>query len=201
MTSYPITLPATPSIRVARWGLRSNTTVYVSALSRVQQVVSRPGQVWVCSIELPTIGSVADAAEWRASLLSLRGRQGTFYLGDPIYNNNPRGTAGGTPLVNGASQAGNTLVTDGWSAAATFLKGDYFTLGNNLHMLTENVTATGGGAATLTFEPTLRISPANNAALDISTPKAAFRLTSDESFWDENPGPFWGMTFDAVEAL
>ena len=49
--------------------------------------------------------------------------------------------------------------------------GDLFSLGNYLHMLTADVTADGSGNATLVFEPTLRTSPSNNAALDISTPR------------------------------
>ena len=199
MTSYPITLPSTPNFSAARFGLVSNTTVFVSPLTRVQQVVSRPGQVWRAELSLPSM-AVADAAEWRAALTSLRGRQGTFYLGDPIYSG-ARGTAGGTPLVNGASQAGNSLITDGWSASATFLKGDYFQLGGYLYVLTADVTADGGGNATLTFEPTLRAPPANNDPLTVTSPKSSFRLTDDEATWDEQPGPFWGFSFSAVEAL
>jgi len=39
------------------------------------------------------------------------------------------GTYGGTPLVNGASQAGSTLITDGWSSgASTLVQGDVFTI-------------------------------------------------------------------------
>ena len=200
MTSYPITLPATPSFAASNFGLRSNTTVFTSPLTNVQQVLSRPGQVWRADFDLPWMG-LADAAAWRAALASLRGRQGTFLVGDPIYDNTPRGTAGGTPLVNGGSQTGNSLITDGWSNGATFLAGDYFSLGNYLHMLTADVTADGGGNATLVFEPTLRTSPSNNAALDISTPQAAMRLVDDESMWEERPGPHWGISFKAVEAL
>ena len=144
---------------------------------------------------------IDDAAEWRAAMTSLRGLQGTFSMGDPIYSGTPRGTAGGTPLVNGASQTGNSLITDGWSASATFLKGDYFGLGGYLYMSTTDVTADGGGNATLVFEPTLRASPSNNDALDITSPTTTFRLLTDEAVWDEQPGPFWGFTFNAVEAL
>lgn len=41
------------------------------------------------------------------------------------------GTYAGTPLVNGATQTGSTLVTDGWSSGASTLnKGDVFTIGS-----------------------------------------------------------------------
>lgn len=198
MTTYPITLPTTPKISAARFGLLSNMTLFSSPLTRVQQVLSRPGQVWQADCSLPMMLE-ATAAPWRAALTSLRGRQGTFTLGDPAYTG-ARGTVAGTPLVNGASQTGNNLITDGWGASATILKGDYFALGNYLYIMTIDVTATGGGAATLTFEPTLRASPANNAAVTVSSPKALMRLTADDARWEETPG-LWGMSFNCVEAL
>ena len=41
------------------------------------------------------------------------------------------GTYAGTPLVNGASQTGSSLITDGWSSGASTLnKGDVFTIGS-----------------------------------------------------------------------
>jgi hypothetical protein len=41
------------------------------------------------------------------------------------------GTYAGTPLVNGATQTGSTLTTDGWSSGASTLnKGDVFTIGS-----------------------------------------------------------------------
>jgi hypothetical protein len=41
------------------------------------------------------------------------------------------GALGGTPLVNGASQTGSSLITDGWTGAVAtrLLKGDIFTIG------------------------------------------------------------------------
>ena len=55
------------------------------------------------------------------------------------------GALGGTPLVNGASQSGSTLVTDGWTAAAaTRLNvGDVFTIANVFAVNPQNRQSTG----------------------------------------------------------
>lgn len=75
----------------------------------------------------------AVAEDWIASLLALKGRQGTFLLGDSILKA-PRGTALGTPVVSGAGQTGDTLITSGWPVASNGLlkKGDWIQLGSGL---------------------------------------------------------------------
>lgn len=53
----------------------------------------------------------------------------TFKMSQNVYQHTT-GTQGGTPLVNGASQTGSSLVTDGWTAAAAqrLNVGDVFTI-------------------------------------------------------------------------
>ena len=64
----------------------------------------------------------------------LKGRMGTAAGFDWMMSQNVPshtvGTLGGTPLVNGASQTGTSLVTDGWTAAAAnrLKQGDVFTI-------------------------------------------------------------------------
>jgi hypothetical protein len=103
------------------------------------------------------------------------------------------GPLGGTPLVNGASQAGSSLVTDGWTAAAAarLNRGDVFTIAgvnavNPQHrqstgqlrqfVVTANVSSDGAGNATIPIYPaittsgafqTVTASPADNAALTV----------------------------------
>lgn len=63
-------------------------------------------------------------------------------------NTHTVGAHGGTPVINGASQTGSSLVTDGWTASAAILKkGDIFTIAN----VYAAVNPTGGNARTLTY--------------------------------------------------
>ena len=200
MTSFPATMPTSPGIRRANWGLRFNTKLHRSRFSGSTQAVrNQGGEAWMVEAQLPPMIS-SNKQIWMAFLNSLAGTYGYFRMGDPAYTG-ARGTAGGTPLVNGASQTGNSLITDGWSAGATFLKGDYFQLGDYLYQANTDTTADGSGNMTIVFEPGLRASPANNDALTISSPKTIMRLTDDGFAVDEDPDGLFHISFAAVEAL
>lgn len=107
--------------------------------------------------------------------------------------NHTVGPLGGTPLVNGASQTGASLITDGWTAAAAsrLKKGDVFTIANvyavnpqnrqstgqlRQFVVTADVSSDGSGNATIGISPSIVTSgafqnvnagPADNAALTI----------------------------------
>jgi hypothetical protein len=86
----------------------------------------------------------------------------------------PKGVATGTPLVNGASQTGASLVTDGWSANVTgILKaGDVIKIAglNLVYDITADVNSNASGQATLSLSPPIFSgqSPADNAALTVT---------------------------------
>tara|TARA_R100000655_G_scaffold44042_1_gene80633 strand:- start:4030 stop:4368 length:339 start_codon:yes stop_codon:yes gene_type:complete len=109
--TYPLASPT--HVKPSNITFRAVNTVgmSMSPFTYQQQLVAHAGQRWECDVTLPAM-SRADAEQWVAFLVSLRGRFGTFTLGDPV-GASPRGSAGGTPLVNGASQTGGTLNIDG----------------------------------------------------------------------------------------
>lgn len=110
---------------------------------------------------------------------------------DQLVSSHTSGQRGGTPLVNGASQVGSSLVTDGWTAAAAnrLKAGDVFTLPSvfavnpvtkestgrlQQFVVTADAASDGAGAATISIYPsiitsgttqTVTASPADNAAL------------------------------------
>ena len=135
------------------------------------------------------------------------------WLQDPVRPTHTTGTyTASTPLVNGASQTGSTISTDGWaSGAATLNKGDVFTIAgvNSVNPLSYSstgrlqqfvVTATtsdaSGAMATLTISTslitpgqlqTVDASPANNAVITVLGTTAAAggtlaTTTSPQSF-------------------
>lgn len=103
------------------------------------------------------------------------------------------GPLGGTPAVNGGSQTGASLITDGWtaSAASRLKKGDVFTIANvfavnpqsrqstgqlRQFVVTADVSSDGSGNATIGISPAIVTSgafqnvnagPADNALLTI----------------------------------
>ncbi|MGV8954238.1 MAG: hypothetical protein ACOH2M_24280 [Cypionkella sp.] len=82
--------------------------------------------------------------------------------------------APGSPRVNGADQAGTSLILDGLTPQYVIRKGWFFTLitaaGPTAHMVAAEVTADADGEATVTFWPALWREPADNDAVEISEP-------------------------------
>lgn len=116
-------------------------------------------------------------------------------------------TSLGTPVVNGASQTGSSLVTDGWTPDVTVaLTGDYIAFDTpsgkrELHMVVEDAVSDSSGNATLTIEPPLRESPADDEAIIIEKTTCVMRLAEQDVGWDADTIALFGITFNAVEAL
>lgn len=114
-----------------------------------------------------------------------------------IYNTHTTGNYGGTPLVNGGTQAvawsavrdsyTQTFVTDGWTAGATLKAGDRFTIAgvNGLHPETKedlgelqtftvvaDATADGSGNATLTITPPILLTTGSGTTANYATVSA-----------------------------
>ena len=133
------------------------------------------------------------------------------WLQDPLRPTFTTGTfTASTPLVNGASQTGSTIVTDGWASGASSLKkGDIFTIAgvNSINPLgyssngrlqqfvvTANISDTSG-AMTIAISPsiitsgqlqTVDASPADNAVITVWSANPAggtlATTTSPQSF-------------------
>jgi len=203
--SYPLALPTTTGIAKVRISANNVVGISQSPFTAKQQVYKYTGQFWEAEISLPPMKR-SEAEYWISFLLKLNGSYGTFLLGDP-NGATARGVATGTPLVNGASQTGNELVTDGWTTSTTgILKaGDYIQLGGGasakLHKVLDDVNSDSSGNATITIWPDLRSAPSDNAAIVVSGAKGVFRLSTNQSDWDVNEASIYGMTFPAREAL
>jgi len=198
-----ISIPSVPNFTTASFYLQFNTQKFESPLSKAVQRVQLSGPRWVASFSLPSM-SRDTVAEWTTFFNNLRGNLNTFNAFDP-EGKIPRGSAGGTPLVNGASQTGNTLITDGWpiSTNGILLKGDYFSVNGEMKQITENANSDGSGNATLTFEPNLRNSPADDAPLTTDNATVEMILANDNAgIFTSNPnGIFQPKSFSAFEPL
>lgn len=198
-----LSMPATTGIfKTARWGLMTNTQRFISPLSGQTQTLELTGARWAADYILRPM-ELDDAAEWYAFLMSLGGSAGRFYGFDPI-NQTPRGTiTGSTLLVAGGSQTGKTLDCDGAALSTLVLKkGDYFTVNGELKVCTADCTSDGSGDITLTFTPSLRASPADNAPVTIENATCTMMLIDDQqAFYDLDEFQLLGLRFSAVEVI
>ena len=203
--SYPLALPTHTGIQSITFRAVNTVGLSQSPFTYAQQAVAHAGQRWEIDVTLPSMKR-ADAEQWVAWLISLRGQLGTFTLGDPI-GATPRGSAGGTPVVNGASQTGGTLIIDGCTTSQTgWLKaGDYVQLGSagsaTLHKVLADVDTDGSGNATLDLWPYIRSAPADDATVVVSNTVGNFRLASNSQNWNVSEASIYGMTFGAFEAI
>jgi hypothetical protein len=183
--------------REVEWRLKSNTVAFQSPLSGAMQTVEFPGARWEVGFVLENLQE-PDTALLRAFLARLRGRAGRFTLHN-FARYTPRGSIAGTPLVKGAAQTGTSLLIDGCTVGTTLLAGDFIGVNGELKMVVADATADGSGEMTLTLEPPLRSSPADNAVITTAQPTATFMLTEDAFSVLTRPGLFSTVAINAVE--
>jgi hypothetical protein len=182
-----------------RFGMVSNTQEHTSPLSGSTQTIELPSPRWVAELTYQR-RPPEQAALLQAFLAKLRGRAGRFYM--PNFQRAiPRGTIAGTLQVNGAAQTGSSLILDGATPATSFAIGDYFSVNYELKIVTAVATSDGAGNITVSFSPPLRASPADNAAVTLSSPTAIFRLEEDKSYWDDEAGLSSDFTISCIEAF
>lgn len=202
--TYPLSLPTSAGIARVEFRAVNVTALSASPFTLQQQVIAHGGQGMEAVVTLPPMNR-ADAEDWLGFLMSLKGRIGTFLMGDPA-GATPRGSAGGTPLVNGASQTGSSLNIDGATASQTgwLKRGDYIQLGSGstatLHKVMTDADSNGSGQVSLDIWPDLRSSPADNAAVTVTNAKGRFRLAQSSQDWTIGEASIYGISFAAIEA-
>ncbi len=202
---YPLSLPSNRQIASVTFYTNDSVAIARSPFSASQQVYKYTGQFWEADINLRPMNR-EEAEYWISFMLKLNGQYGTFLLGDP-NGRTPRGVATGSPLVKGAGQTGNELITDGWTPNTTnILKaGDYIQLGSSatsrMYKVLNDVNSDGSGTATLDIYPNLRSSPNDNATIFTQNCVSVFRLASNQAAWDIAEAAIYGITFGAREAL
>jgi hypothetical protein len=148
----------------------------------------------------------ADAALWQAFFVQLRGRRGTFRLGDPD-NNALLGAATGTIRVNGSSQTGNQVALDGFANSTNNVlkSGDYIQINSYMYLVTANANSNGSGEANVNIEPALRqgIETINDNTIITygANAKTIWRLDTNNIGWEADKVSNYGFNFTCTEAL
>ena len=140
---------------------------------------------------------------WSSFIMQCRGQSKAFMLGDPKAKL-PKGCAMGSPVVNGASQTGYSVITRNWSASVTslLLAGDYIQIGYRMYKVLDNVTSDSSGNATLNIWPNLRDLPADGTTIQTRNCKGLFRLKSNNgNKFSINPSSYGFTGFEIVEAI
>ena len=193
-----ITYPSSPKPNTMSWRLVMPAQTNISDWTGRRQTISSGRGWWECQLSLPPIVGTTNVNAWRSFIAKSRGKANDFQIPvDPTAQS----TATATPLVNGAGQTGRTLASDGWPVSATVLvAGQYVTINNQLLQLTENVTSNGSGVATLTFEPPIRTSPSDNAAIEYKNPYCLMYFVEEPTLSVEN-GYVYSLSLNLRESF
>lgn len=209
-----LTWPAAFVPSALTWHLEANTSTFQSPLTRGVQTAELAGARWTAELTLPPMQQTAWRS-WVAFLTRMRGQAGRVYVvpwhapgsSAPTYGagldlycdstskkvdaSTPLCDAVfpvtlGSPVIDGASQAGATVAMRGFTPSAyAFKAGDFFhyntTAGRTLHMVVEDAIASPWGKVAVSVEPPIRTAPADGAAVTIANPSCVMRVKDDSN--------------------
>lgn len=201
-----VAMPSNIAFISSSFFIETNTQTFESPINRKTQRIELTGQRWRATWTLPAM-SKTNAALWIAFFMKLKGRVNTITASDPDWQTNTGEMVNslGSPLVNGASQTGNSLIIDGASINITNWgkAGDYFNVNSKLYRLTAACSTNGTGQTTLVFEPPIYVAPADNAVIGVHPATVEMMLLDDNVLeWNSGHGYVYDQkTFSAVEVL
>lgn len=200
------------------WRLIQPAQNNVSQWTGARQVLASGRGWWECQITYPPIVGTVSFNAWRAFIAKMRGMANDvrIYVDPTEQYGNGGDTESlildfatqanqvlvpATAYVNGAGQTGRTLNLTGFESSALVLSaGQFVTIGNQLLQLTEDVTSDVSGNATITFEPSIRVSPANAAEVEYGAPYCLMHLTEEPTYSVE-PGYVYSLSLNLREAF
>jgi hypothetical protein len=109
-------------------------------------------------------------------------------------------------LVNGGSQSGSAILIDGLpvNTNGILVAGDIVAIYTNtweMKRLRADLSSDGSGNGWLMFEPSLRVSPADNSPVAIWEPRARFMLASQEITFETAPGHITQFQLEFIEDI
>jgi hypothetical protein len=211
------TLPTSPGVRSQKIVFASNSASYSSPISGSTQTAQRYGGRWQIEMELPPM-TRRQSGQWLGVMTRINGVATPVYAGP--HNPRPvdfydaaahyrlsqsssldldfiageyalRWISTPAPLVNGATQTGATLVTDGWGAMDGLNAGDWICFENGtfreLHLVDADCFANASGQMSIPVSPRIRRSPSDNAALTVVDATGEFiAADNNQAFEDFN---------------
>lgn len=193
-----ITLPASPKPQTMMWRLVQPAQNNISTWTGARQVLASGRGWWECQITYPPIVGTANFNAWRAFMALMRGTANDVQI--PV-DTASQSVISSTMLVNGANQTGRNINVYGLPNSTAILKaGQFVTIGNQLLQLTADVTSNGSGQATLSFEPAIRVAPADNAVVEFKNPYALMYMLEEASYSVE-PGYVYNLSLNMRESF
>lgn len=203
MITYPLNFPTVGGIESVEFNAMDKVAASESEFTDQDFVFAHQGkrlEVLITSVLM----NRTKADEWISFLLSLEGKLGTFYFGDP-FNTAPRGVGTGTPLINGSSEIGQDINSDGWTPSTVNIlrAGDWlqFGIGSARRLYKQLIDADSdvSGNVLLTLWPKVTTAFADNTPITVNNPQGVFRLATNERSWSPRPDGLYRFAIPAKE--
>ena len=184
-----VSLPAKLAMRSVEFSFSDAVGIVLSQFTGQVQAQEWPGaDAWGVTVGMAPL-TQAEADDWKATLMQMRGMANAIQLGDPMRPT-PNGSVAGSPEIDNTVVSGNaamtqTLGTKGWTASSTgvLLRGDYIQVGYRLHVVLDTVNSDSSGKATIPIWPSLREIPTDSSALVTSNCTGLFRRAVNKGTW------------------
>jgi len=187
------------------WQIKRATPVSESPFTGAQQALEFDYALWTASVELPPMKR-EDAAAWQAFFMQIRGRRGTFLLGDPDAKES-RGAGTGDGTMAEDASVGDLVIKIGIASgnvAGAIKTGDYIQINEGararLHMAMSDADTDTSGVAEVNIEPALKEDVSVADTVILQGAKGVFRLDEATQGWDADLNSLYGFSFSCKEA-
>ncbi len=202
----PRTMPATPNFISSDWRIVRSTGIAESPFTGATQAHIYDYALWKATVSLPPMRR-ETSVNWQKFLMQVRGRGGTFLMGDPDAKT-PRGSISGTAIVYSGIVEGQNQIQIKLSAGAVnnaLRVGDYIQIGAStsasLHMVMENVSSNSAGIMTVDIEPKTKKTYSANAPIFYQNTVGLFRMDSNDLSWSADHISNYGISFSCTEVF
>ncbi|MDC3382358.1 hypothetical protein OAV94_01025 [Candidatus Pelagibacter sp.] len=194
--------PTSPKFRTLNFQNNRPTLMNQSISGRraVRQIGS---QYFTFSVSMPPLDQ-DDAMDVFAFLQKQKGSFETFTIQLPTQNRGADKTNTSVKVVGAHNTTDNTISLDGFTASTTgVLKaGDLIKFSHGkVYMVQSDINSDSGGAATVTIEPNLVETLADNEVVTMNQPSFTVYLPSEEILYATDPTGFYSISFDVREVI
>ena len=195
--------PSTPAFSGVNFKIET-TTQQTTSLSQKRYRNSIGTTFFTATAQYPPM-TKAEFRPVMAFLAKCQGPLNEFDIVLPEVSENLGDTAGSTPEVNGDQAATSTTISmDGFAFSVNVLKaGDLirFTNHTKVYMVTDDVTSSGTGTATVNITPALISGVSNNEAVTINNVPFRMTLANDGQEISIGTTEFYQYEIDLIEVL
>lgn len=218
MPTYPLTLPSSIAPKSSTMSLSRAVAVVESPFTGKTRAYSYDKAVWKATVTYPPMSN-KQAGEFRSFLMNLKGRLGTFKMGDPdrltplgrmVTSGNV--SSGSMKFVMSAAAVGDEELTGNWfqyksgwpllGVDDALYAGDMVSINNQLYMITEDVSTLSNYSPTFSIQPPLKSAITANQVVDFEVPQyGIWRMDSNDLGWDSDHVKKHGISFSCTEAI